>query len=435
MLRTVPLYISVLTLFAARLVAADGNAHNPQAILRSATDRIATAQRFAADFEFAVKVGLPGLEHGRFARYKVAAVRPNQFLFLRTEGDMGATVVSDGKTLTQYVAELNQYTHSDAPESLDEFSTSVTGMMLIEGGMGGFMMALLADDPVARLTSNVTSSEYVAEETIDGQPCHHLKFIQEDWDIDVWITTGDEPTLRRIRPDLSKQLGEEEKELGFAITISLEYGKWNFAPELTDESFAFAPPASAELVDELTARTPEAVTPPIVAVHPLIGQPAPKFALVELEGDEAFELASVLGKKVVVLDFWATWCPPCVEGLPHVAEVASAFKDEQVAVYAVNIEEDAETIREFLKQRELQLHVLLDAQSDVAGKYEVSGIPQTVLIGLDGRVHVVHAGLPTDLKSKLTEAIHALLKREDLAAMELEKSQNSGGSEQEPAAR
>lgn len=421
----------VLFPMASRADAAEDAA----AILRSATDRIKSAEEFATDFEFAVKVGLPGLEHGRFARYKIVIERPNRFAFLRTDGDMGATVVSNGQTLTQYVSELGQYTQTEAPASLDAFSSSVTGMMLIEGGMGGFMMALLADDPFARLTSNVTQYQYVGEEVIDGLACHHLRLVQEEWDIDLWITTGDAPVLRRIRPDLSKQLGEEEQELGFSIAISLEYENWNFAPEIADGSFAFTPPASAELVDQLSPRVPDAVMPPIVAVHPLVGQPAPKFTLAQLDGGESQELESVLGKKVVVLDFWATWCPPCVEGLPQLAKVTEQFKDKDVAVFAVNIEEEPDTIREFLEQRELDLPVLLDAQGEAAKKYEVSGIPQTVLVGLDGRVQVVHTGMVDNLEAELTKAIEALLAGEDLATAELEKSEQAGKSQDEPATR
>lgn len=426
--------LTALVCVAASISHAADEAPNPQEILRAATERIKQAQEFAADFDFEVKVGLPGLEHGRFVHYKMAIQRPNKFIFLRTDGDMGATVACDAKQLTQYVSELRQYTNTEAPESLDQFSSSMSGMMLIEGGMGGFMMALLADDPYQRLNADTSKSVYVGKETVEKVECHHIRLVQEDWDIDLWVTTDEQPTLRRIRPDLSKQLGKEEKEVGFTIAISLRYTNWNFQPGLTDEAFAFTPPASAELVDEITAVAPGPVAPPVVQVHPLIGQPAPEFQLEKLDEKEQVELKSLLGKKVVVLDFWATWCPPCVAGLPQLAEVADAYKKKTVAVFAVNLEEDGETIREFLEAQKLEIDVLRDASAKVAEQYSVSGIPQTVLIGLDGRVHVVHAGLPQDLKAELTKAIDALLEREDLASAELAKQQD-GASPENPADR
>lgn len=417
------LLAGVLALVACSPVArAEDQANDPQAILRAATDRIKNARSFSAEMALEVKVGLPGLEHGKFANFKVAAERPNRFLILRTDGDLGGTVASDGKTMLQYMSELRQYTESPAPESLDEFSTSVESMMLLDGGLGGFMMALLSDDPMQRLTGQVQSSEYLGVEIFRGAECHHLKFIAKDWDYDVWVTTGDQPTIRHILPDMSKQLGEEEKELGYTIQVSFRTSKWEFDPQLTDETFAFTPPASAKLVAEFEAQKPAPVAPPIVTVNPLIGQPAPTFALLKLDGDEAFELKDAIGKQVIVLDFWATWCPPCVEGLPKLAEVAADFQDKKVAVYAVNVQEDAETIREFLTQQEIEINVLRDTEASVAEKYDASALPQTVLIGLDGRVHVVHVGLPDDLKGELTEAINALLDREDLAAKELAKA-------------
>lgn len=420
-----------VVLLVARAVGAAEEAPDATQLLRGATDRIRHAETFTGDFAFEVTVGLPGLEHSRSVNYKIAAERPNRLLFLRVDGDMGATVVSDGETLLQYVAELHQYTKAPAPESLDAFSSSVSGMMLIEGGMGGFMMALLADDPLERLTANVTASEYVGRETVDGVACHHLRLMQEEWDIDIWVTAEGEPTLRRIRPDLSKQFGDEEKEAGFTMAISLDYTNWNFGCEIPEGTFAFTPPSRTELVEEFEAIAPSEVLPPIASIHPLIGEPAPTFALVKLEGDEAFELKQAIGKQVIVLDFWATWCPPCVEGLPKLAEVAKDFEDKSVAVYAVNVEEEPEAVREFLQSHELKLQVLLDSNSSVAQKYNVSGIPQTVIIGLDGRVHVLHVGLPGDLKGELTESITALLNREDLAGKQLAERDQANAAEPE----
>lgn len=126
--------------------------------------------------------------------------------------------------------------------------------------------------------------------------------------------------------------------------------------------------------------------------HPLTGRAAPDFTL-PLVGGEAVSLASHLGKDVVVLDFWASWCPPCREGLPVLDRVARAHAGQPVAVYGVNIREGKNLVTEFATANKLSLPILLDNTGVVADDYGVSGIPQTVVIDRSGKVHSVHVGL------------------------------------------
>ena len=70
---------------------------------------------------------------------------------------------------------------------------------------------------------------------------------------------------------------------------------------------------------------------------PLVGKPAPDFAL-DLLGGKKFRLAEAKGK-VVVLDFWATWCGPCLQAMPQVEKVAGEFRDQGVQLVAVNLQE------------------------------------------------------------------------------------------------
>ncbi|QDU57811.1 DUF2092 domain-containing protein [Aeoliella mucimassa] len=403
-----------------------------EAILRSATERITQAKSFTVDAKASVVVGMPGFEHEKYGRYKVAAERPNQLLVLRTDGEMGGTVANDGKKLLMYNAELQQYIESEAAPSLDMLSSDFGMMSLLEGGMGGLFLPLLADDPVARLTGGTTASQVVGVEKIDGLECHHLKFEQESSDLNVWVTTGAAPTIRRISPDLSKQFAGEEGADDFSITVVVDLRAWDLPAELNDEMFAFTPPASAELKEEFAAVAPSAVMPPIAAgpSHPpLLGELAPEFALIELSGTKAFELKPLIGQKVILLDFWATWCGPCRKGLPTIAEVAKEYSDKPLAVYGVNVQEDADAIREFLDETKLELQVLRDVGGEVASSYQVTGIPHTVLIGLDGRVQVVHVGVAS--KEELTAQIDALLNREDLATKQLNAEQPEAAAESE----
>ena len=93
---------------------------------------------------------------------------------------------------------------------------------------------------------------------------------------------------------------------------------------------------------------------------PLLGQPAPDVQLSLLDGTQ-FNLASYREKNVVMIDFWATWCGPCVEEMPALAEVADEYSSQGVVFFALNQGEDKETIQKFLDEKELDIMVALDS--------------------------------------------------------------------------
>jgi thiol-disulfide isomerase/thioredoxin len=142
--------------------------------------------------------------------------------------------------------------------------------------------------------------------------------------------------------------------------------------------------------------------------HPLVGKKAPLFAGTLLDGSP-FDLAQHLGQKVVILDFWATWCPPCREGLPTIAEVAAEYQGRGVEFFAIDCGESPEDVRQFLAQTGLRLTVVMDRDGAIGNLYQVDGIPQTVIIGKDGTVRVVHVGLTANLKSDLAHELDGLV--------------------------
>lgn len=142
--------------------------------------------------------------------------------------------------------------------------------------------------------------------------------------------------------------------------------------------------------------------------HPLAGKPAPPFALMGLD-DKAHDLGESIGKDVVLLDFWASWCPPCREGLPAIAELDREFAGRGLKTYAVNIMESKGAAAGFMAHSKLSLPVLLDETGHVAELYGVSGIPQTVIIGRDGVAHAVHVGFSSGTAASLRREIESLL--------------------------
>jgi peroxiredoxin len=142
--------------------------------------------------------------------------------------------------------------------------------------------------------------------------------------------------------------------------------------------------------------------------HPLETKAAPDFSAETLDGG-AVSLAQHRGQEIVVLDFWAAWCPPCREGLPAVESIAKEFEGQPVAVYAVNQGEDADTVREFLEESGLDLTVLMDEKTSIGALYGVRGIPQTVIIDKDGQVADVHVGYRSGDERGWRKTINELL--------------------------
>jgi len=122
----------------------------------------------------------------------------------------------------------------------------------------------------------------------------------------------------------------------------------------------------------------------------MIGHDAPDFSLSTLDG-ETVTLSSLKGK-VVVLDFWATWCRPCRIYLPDVIAVTNEFKDRDVVLYTVNLKDAEDLVKRFVELTKLDAKVLLDATGSVGQEYLVSSIPQTVIVNKEGKIAVVHVG-------------------------------------------
>jgi thiol-disulfide isomerase/thioredoxin len=114
--------------------------------------------------------------------------------------------------------------------------------------------------------------------------------------------------------------------------------------------------------------------------------------------------------KVVVLDMWATWCPPCRASLPHLDKLYQSVKDKGVNVFAVNLQEEQDDVAAFVKKTNLTVPVLLDKDGAVAQSYKASAIPQTVIIGKDGKVAKVFVGFggeetARDMKAAVEKAM------------------------------
>jgi thiol-disulfide isomerase/thioredoxin len=116
--------------------------------------------------------------------------------------------------------------------------------------------------------------------------------------------------------------------------------------------------------------------------------PAPEIALKDVDG-KPVKLSELRGR-VVLVNFWATWCPPCRKEIPSLTRLQKLFKPEQLTVLAVNIGEDEETVFGFVPDPGFT--ILLDPTSATLPKWQVRGLPATFVVDADGRIALKAVG-------------------------------------------
>ncbi len=210
---------------------------------------------------------------------------------------------------------------------------------------------------------------------------------------------GQHPALGQIAIPISQM---RELTVGNLNTVSRQvaaqgnpFAAWTLRPAL-EPKFANAEGAGSTGSGSHSTRGGDS---------PLVGKPAPDFSAKLLDGSRF--RASQLKGKVTVLDFWATWCGPCVKSMPETAKTVAEFPADKVMLLAVNQLETAKSINQFLENRGWEINVALDDDGKIGQLFHVDAIPQLVVIDDTGTVQRVFVGahddLPEELKQVLTQ--------------------------------
>jgi peroxiredoxin len=121
---------------------------------------------------------------------------------------------------------------------------------------------------------------------------------------------------------------------------------------------------------------------------------APEFSLEDDHGD-MISLDSFRGRPVLV-NFWASWCPPCKEEMSTFEEYYQRYMDDGLVILAINTDDSMEVISRFREENNLSFYLLQDSEKGTIQKYAVIGLPSSFFIDRDGRIVNRHVGLLTD---------------------------------------
>jgi thiol-disulfide isomerase/thioredoxin len=392
------------------------------------------ADQFEAEFRLVAK-DAAGNDAGEqeSSTATVAFARPNRVALVTDSSSLHC----DGKKLWLFIDALDEYTETAAPETLDWDKLTEE----LSAGPPHVLMAVLLQPvkPFAELFPMVNEFTAVTLEKRGDRPGLLLTgtFDATETPLDIedkavpFTLWFDEKTglLGELRIDLTKLYrdvfdvpeGGLDAEAranvapGATASIDTAYARMAFNDVRLDvdipaDRFTFKPPAGAEKTDKFAHYDPNNPPEP----KELIGKPAPEFAGDAVDG-KPVSLAQLRGR-VVVLDFWATWCGPCIMAMPQIQKLHEKYADQPVTILGIN-EDNKQTskgIKPLLEKNKVTFRHFPDPKGKLGRKYKLDGIPCTFILDQKGIIRDVHVGYTPELEKELSEKIDALLKGESL---------------------
>jgi len=281
------------------------------------------------------------------------------------------TAVSDGKTYWY------AFLHPNSTQVRQETSSDATLKSALRAVPS--LSAFFATDAAGRLPNQSGEATVAADETWEGASYHVVQYTADsgrDDDATARAYIGDDSIIHRLVFTTETSKGTATKEWNLR-NVSLN-------TPVPDGKFVYAPPADATALD----KSPRGE---VLAE----GTPAPDFAVRDAHG-KLVKLSDYKGK-TVVLDFWATWCWPCNQSLPHTEEISHSYRDKNVVTLAVAIWDSQKGFDAWIKKHNYpDINFAIDPSpqgKDVASAlYHISATPTAYVIDADGKVAKVIAG-------------------------------------------
>jgi peroxiredoxin/outer membrane lipoprotein-sorting protein len=360
-------------------------------------EKITTAYQKLSSLEVAgtykAEIAVGAEVQKKSASFKGEFTAPNKF---RHEMSGDIVIGSTGEKLYAFRPEKNDYKTADAPKDRVEAGKLPNPMRDILQMQDVGLMCAVVDDAGNFLAEGVKEISKASDVSLAGQSYTALDFKGDKMSYRVLVDPRTH-LVRQVLVDMKATIVASGQPDVRKALMTLDYTSVKPDAKLEDKQFAWVAPDGSKDIAAADAEDGDAVA--------LVGKEAPDFTL----NDLAAKAVSMKDQKgsVVVLDFWATWCGPCRASLPGLNKIYKELQGKGMKAYAVDIQESKEKIAPVKAQLIPDIPVLLDDKSEVAKKYGVTGIPQTVVIGKDGKVKKVFIGSGNE--AKIRQAVESAL--------------------------
>ncbi len=391
-----------------------------QALLNEVAKAYQGLSSYSDEGQFILELTIDGRAQKQAQTLRMTYARPNKL-----NVDTGVVqVISDGKTFTTAVAPLKKYVEAEAPKVIDfdVFRAGPLGSILFGGPSAG---------PMFILVNLLTGKDAAAE---IGKLGGALK-LADGKDSTILIDKPDGADFRIVVDPKTKLLSSIDvlidaeslaKNVKDGQKITIDKFGWTAGNVSTqpakDSIFAFVPLKGFTKVDSFQEGGPGEGGEEKYAVNEKIGKPAPDFTLTVLDGPgktKTMTKADLAGK-VVLIDFWATWCPPCMKEMPEIQKLAENYAKAKKDVIIVALSQDDESkdplelrklIEKTLTERKIETKSLiaLDPTKAIGEAFAIEGLPTVVILDGKGIVQAAHVGYNPEVLQTLTKDVDTLL--------------------------
>lgn len=220
-------------------------------VLMGLASYLQSAKSFKSTVSLQVNTEMEGMKQEISAVYELAAEKPNKLALRYVKGMTGNTVVCNGKKLYIYALSLNRFEEREAPKLVEQLAEGV-------GPMAGNMLFvdnLLVNDIYAAIMDGVESATYIGKELVEGVDCDHVRFVQDQFDWDMWVSSGPKPVVIQVLSDMAKSFsgmtGEQAPPKGAKMMVLNRFSGWVVDGVLPADTFEFTPPPGARKTESL----------------------------------------------------------------------------------------------------------------------------------------------------------------------------------------